>query len=67
MSKTSEHAELPAWVLPVVIAVAIVVLVFVGYRAFTTNSSDIGPRKEVHAGMYDYRQAVQQRNAGNNH
>jgi hypothetical protein len=48
-----------------VIAVAVVLLIFVGYRAFTANNGEVGPRKEVHAGMYDFRKEVQQRNASN--
>lgn len=67
MSKTAKRSELLGWVLPIVIAIAIVVVIFVGYHAFTANSGEVGPRKEVHAGMYDFRKEVQQGNAGNSH
>lgn len=64
MAKNQQRAELPQWVLPAVIAVGIVVLVFIGYRAFTGYNSAPGPPKAVHPGMYNFRAEVQKGNVG---
>ena len=61
MASNRIKTQLPEWALPVAIVVGVLVLAFVGYKAFTGYSQDAGPAVQVHAGMYDFRKEVQKR------
>ena len=59
--------EIPVWALPVAILLGVLLLAFIGWRAFTGSTGSTGPAKEVHPGMYDFRQEVQNGNVGRRH
>ncbi len=68
MAKTSSRNGLPAWVLPVVIAAGVVILAFVGWKAFSGGSHGAtGQAVEVKPGMYDFRQEALKGNVGSHH
>lgn len=50
--------ELPSWVVPVAIAACVIVLGLIGWRVLG-GSGEVGPAKEVHAGMYDIQKEIQ--------
>ena len=52
------NRELPVWALPVTILACLIVVMLVGWRLLA-GGGEVGPRREVHAGMYDIRQEVQ--------
>ena len=50
--------ELPVWALPVIIVCCLAVVALIGWRSLA-ESGEVGPRREVHAGMYDMRQEIE--------
>ncbi len=59
-NRSSSGQSLPKWVLPVVIAVGILVVGFIGWKAYTGSSSAAtGQAVEVRPGMIDYKKEMQ--------
>ncbi len=67
MAADRMRRELPAWVLPLVIVIGVIVLVVIGVKAFTGSNGEVGPPKAVHPGMIDFRKEFQQGNVGRRH
>lgn len=61
---TKMRKELPSWALPVAIVLGVIMLAFLGWRAWTGSNSVPGTPKEVHPGMYDFRKEFQSGNIG---
>jgi threonine/homoserine/homoserine lactone efflux protein len=64
MPASGARKELPSWALPVVIVLGVLVLIFLGWKALTGTNSVPGTPKEVHPGMYNFRQEVLKGNVG---
>lgn len=67
MADIQDKKEVPGWALPVVIILGVILLGYVGYRAFTGASVPTGPPKQVRPGMVDFRKEAQNGNIGHKH
>jgi hypothetical protein len=57
-------SDLPKWVLPVAIAIGLIVLGVVAWRAFTGTNVAPGKAVQVRPGMYDFRAEYMKGNIG---
>lgn len=66
MSKktNSLQQEMPAWILPGVIVLGVIGILFFSWKAWTGGNGAVGPPKDVKPGMYDLRQEIAKRRAG---
>ena len=65
MSSRGKQAELPGWVMPVVVAIGVLIVAIVAWRALAGGGATAsGPDKEVHAGMYDFKKEAASGNLG---